>query len=184
MDLSTDPTLELSHFQRAAVEAAKRHLKRLDELSLKIFELWQNICRGVSSPPLPTRPTPELVAAFRPDKESLQASAKVMLSLWLAFLAVIYISDLPGSYGILAMIGPISMVLFTSPQIPVRMLYGPTAYGIGFGGALYILVMPHFSSFLGLGTMIFVATFYLCHRFSAPELALGRAMSLAMFLSF
>ena len=183
LDLDSDPMLELSHFQRAAVAATKRHLQRLDELSLDIHDLWQDICSGVNSSPSPARPVPELVIAFRPDKESLLASARLMLSLWLAFLAVLYVGDLPGGYGFLATLAPVGMLLFNSPQLSVRMLYGPTAFGLGFGSAFYIFVMPHLSGFAELGTMVFVATFYLCYRFSTPELALGRVLGLAMFLS-
>jgi hypothetical protein len=43
--------------------------------------------------------------------------------------------------------------------------------------------MPHLSGFLGLGLLIFAATFAICYLFATPQQALGRALGLAMFVT-
>jgi hypothetical protein len=43
--------------------------------------------------------------------------------------------------------------------------------------------MPGLSSFIGLGTMLFVATFIICYLYYAPAKALGRVFGLAMFVT-
>jgi len=44
-------------------------------------------------------------------------------------------------------------------------------------------VMPQLSSFAGLGSMIFLATFYICYRYASPQRALGRALGLGMLVT-
>ena len=62
------------------------------------------------------------------------------------------------------------------------MLIGPVALSIFFAGCLHIFLMPLFSSFIGLGAMIFAATFGISYRYSAPQKGINRAISLAMFV--
>ena len=172
----------LSHFQRAAVSGALSDLRKLDELSMKMLRLWQVLYGGSSATSLSSPPVPRPPSPFRPDLDRMVAAGRLMLAMWLAFLAVIYITDIPGGLALLVTVGPPGMMLFNSPQIPIRTLYPATAFGIFFGGALYIFVMPHLSSFAGLGAMMFLGTFFLCLRFSSPSQALGRTLGLAMFL--
>jgi uncharacterized membrane protein YccC len=85
--------------------------------------------------------------------------------------------------GFLSMCGAFGIVIVSAPQIPVRLLYAPAAIGISFAGLLYIFVMPQLSSFAGLGSMIFLATFFICYRYASPQQALGRALGLAMLVT-
>ena len=43
--------------------------------------------------------------------------------------------------------------------------------------------MPQLSSFIGLGLLIFAATFAICYLFAEPRQMLGRALGLAMFVT-
>jgi hypothetical protein len=43
--------------------------------------------------------------------------------------------------------------------------------------------MPQLSSFAGLGSMIFLATFYICYRYASPRQALFRMLGLAMLVT-
>jgi hypothetical protein len=74
------------------------------------------------------------------------------------------------------------MVLATSPQLPSRVLFLPPVVSILFAGVLYVFVMPQLSSFLGLGLMLFAATFAICYLFAAPKQALGRVFGLVMLV--
>jgi hypothetical protein len=52
-----------------------------------------------------------------------------------------------------------------------------------FGGVVYIFIMPHLSSFIGLGILLFAVTFAICYLFAAPQQSLGRALGLALFIA-
>jgi hypothetical protein len=154
---------------------------RIEELTRTLFNSSSSIGGFTDSPGgtvhAAGKPTP-----WVPDPERLQAAGKIMVVLWLAFLAVIYIGDFPGGMGFVSMCGAIGMILVTNPQMPVRLLFAPVATGIAFAGVLYIFVMPQLSSFAGLGLMIFITTFYICYRYASPQQGLGRAFGLAMFV--
>ena len=170
-----------SHFHRAALLVAQRQMLRIEELTRVQFESASAIY-GFSTPEDsragPTGTQPPRVT----DPDRLLAAGKIMLIMWLAFLAVVYIGDFPGGLGFLSMCGPFAIILVSTPQLPVRFLFKPVAVGIGFAGVLYIFVMPQLSSFTGLGLMIFAATFFICYRYASPQQALGRAFGLGMFV--
>jgi uncharacterized membrane protein YccC len=181
LDIDTTALRAQSHFNRAALLVAQRHMLRIGELTRTLFDSSSSIGGFTDAPGTAVhaagKPTP-----WVPDPERLQAAGKIMVVLWLAFLAVIYIGDFPGGFGFVSMCGPIGMMLVTSPQMPVRMLFAPVATGIAFAGFLYIFVMPQLSSFTGLGLMLFLATFLICYRYASPQQGVGRAMGLAMFV--
>jgi len=81
------------------------------------------------------------------------------------------------------MAGAIGIAIATMPQLAVWRLVVPVASSVLFAGVLYIFVMPQLSSFLGLGLLIFAATFAICYLFAAPRQMLGRAFGLAMFVT-
>ena len=102
----------------------------------------------------------------------MAATVRAMASLWLAYLLWIYV-EVPGGAGIVMATGSIGMVLAYMPQMPVSKLFKPAATGIAFASALYIFVMPQLSSFVGLGSMIFLATFAICYLYASPRQGLG-----------
>jgi hypothetical protein len=106
-----------------------------------------------------------------------------MTTLWLAYLAVIYVPDMPGGAGFVTMAGPFGMILASSPQLSVKVLIRPIAAGVLFGAFIYIFVMPQLSSFIGLGLLIFSVTFVICYLFAAPKQILSKLFGLAMFLA-
>ena len=69
------------------------------------------------------------------------------------------------------------------PQLPVSKLFVPAASSVLFAAVVYIFIMPQLSSFIGLGLLIFAATFAICYLFAEPRQMLGRALGLAMFVT-
>jgi uncharacterized membrane protein YccC len=182
LDIDTNGLSDASHFHRAALLVAKHHMERLDALSRSmvgssnaIHELNEET---VSATAPADSPTP-----WVPDPDRLLSAGKMMAVLWLAFLSVVYIGDFPGGMGFLSICGPVGMIIVSSPQVPAKMLYAPAAVGIGFASFLYIFVMPQLSSFAGLGSMIFLATFYICYRYASPQKAFFRLLGLAMLVT-
>jgi hypothetical protein len=117
-----------------------------------------------------------------PDPQRLRAALRVMMLLWAGYLAVIYIPDLPGGGGFLAMLTPLGMIICNTPQIRPQMLIKPAATSIVFAGVIYVLLLPKLSSFTELSLVIFCVTFAICYLFYQPHKALGRAFGLAIFV--
>ncbi|MEN8807976.1 MAG: FUSC family protein [Desulfobacterales bacterium] len=186
VDLSSNRTRvdELSHFHKAAFALARIGLQRLDGLTHDLFDTVLDI-KGLSastsqrpiSPPPADAPRPRLL----PDPDSIIAVVRVMASLWMAYLLWIYV-EVPGGNGIVSAAGSIGMTLATNPRMPVLSIIKPVFSSIAFAGILYVFVMPQLSSFVGLGSMIFLTTFAIAYLFSTPRQGATRAIGLALFL--
>ena len=183
LDIDQQALQQLSHFQRAALAASGGQLLQVERLTRQLHGSMRGIRSDEAAPDPVIATTGKPDFLFVPDPDRLLASGRVMVSLWLAFIAVVYIGDFPTGFGFISMCAPFGMALLTAPQMRISVTYMPLAFGVAFGGAMYILVMPHLHSFTGLGLMIFAGTFFLCQRFSTPQQGLGRALGLAMFVS-
>ena len=183
MDLTLNETevRSLSHFHKAALTVTRSQLQHLERLTRSLFSSVGDIKgfgQEVAAAELASPPG----AGFVLDPDRLAGMVRVIVIIWLAFLALIYVQALPGGTGFVGMAAPFGMVLASSPQLPVSKLFLPSAFSVLFAGVLYIFLMPQLSSFAGLGLMIFLATFVICYLFYAPQQALGRAFGLAMFV--
>ena len=182
LQIDTNALRGLSHFHRAALLVATHHMERLDTLSRSMLDS-ASAMYGYSKEPVSTRAPAKQPGPWTPDPDRLIAAGQIMAVLWLSFLAIIYVGDFPGGMGFLSLCAPVAMIVVSSPQMPARLLYAPAAAGILFASFLYIFIMPQLSSFAGLGSMIFLATFYICYRYASPEKALFRLLGLAMLVS-
>ncbi len=172
----------LGHFDRAAFAVLRAQMQQLEKLTRSLFDSVGAIKGfGKSVPPVAQLRKPK--AVFWPDPDRLVNTCRFMVVLWVAFLALIYVADIPGGAGFVTMCGALGLALVNMPQIPVSKLFKPAAASVSFAGALYIFVMPQLSSFFGLGLLIFAVTFAICYLFAAPQQGLGRALGLAMFVT-
>ena len=184
VDLSLDDAAvgELSPFSKAALAVVCQEIEHLESLSATLFASVGDV-KGFGVATISTDGSGAQRNGFVPDPDRLIAVVRVVLTLWLAFLAVIFVNDIPGGFGLVSMTAPLAMICAASPQLSVSALQLPVAGGILFGAIVYIFLMPALSSFLGLGVVIFAATFVICYLFAAPKLMLARAFGLAMFLT-
>jgi hypothetical protein len=184
MDLAMD-TAEigtLSHFHKAALAVTRSRLQHLELVTRSMFDSLSDIKGfGQSVSEADTAPRPRGV--FVPDPDRMMWAIRVMVTIWLAYLGLIYIKDFPGGAGFVSMAVPFAMAMATMPQVPIKLLFMPTAMSVIFAGLVHIFVMPQLSSFLGLGLLIFAVTFAICYLFATPRQALGRALGLAMFVT-
>ncbi len=172
----------LSPFQKAALAVVRARLQQLEKLSGDLLDAvasLKNSDRGTQAPEmhLPSR----TVWTLDPDRAT--GVIRLVVTMWLAFLALIYVDALPGGVGFLSMACPIGMILATTPQMSVSRLFQPVAVGVLVGALVHIFLMPQLSSFAGLGLLIFTVTFAFCYVYAAPQQGLGRAFGLAMFVN-
>jgi uncharacterized membrane protein YccC len=172
----------LSHFHKAALAVTRTRLQHLEALTRTLFDTVHDIkgfgqAGGVSDTVHQPR------AGFVLDPDRLTSSVRIMVTLWLAYLAMIYVADMPGGAGFVSMAGPFGMILAGTPQLSVKVLIRPITVSVLFGAVIYIFVMPQLSIFIGLGLLIFSVTFAICYLFAAPKQILSKLFGLAMFLS-
>ncbi len=180
-EVDRDQLATLPHFQQSAVLLAASYLTRLEQETRALFDAASDI-RGLSTknaarPALgePVRPSPL-------DPDRLLGVLRQTTVLWLTLLLYIYVPDLPAASGLVIVSAVFVMLLAAHPQIPVRVFLWPMAFGIVLGAVAHIFVMPHLSSFAGLGTMLFVTVFSLVYLLYSPRHMLMRYFGLAFFM--
>ena len=172
----------LSHFERAAVAVLQARLQELDQLTRSLFET----ARDISEPgqrAAPARPRANLPVFQWPDPDRMLAVVRVMLTMWLAYFAMIYVDSIPGGTGFVTMAAVFGMIMASIPQVSLMMLFTPLVISVTFGCLVYIFILPHLSSFIGLGLLLLVVTFTIGYLFSSPKQQLGKIFGLAMFVS-
>ena len=117
-----------------------------------------------------------------PDPQQFTAMSRVFFTVWTAYLLFIYVPGLPGGASFLTTAASLAIVLAPVPFISPWRLVSPVLISIGFATILYLLVLPHLASFWGLGTILFLATFFICQLFSKPDNSQGKSIGLALFL--
>lgn len=176
-----DELSRLPHFQKAAVAVNRSRLQELERLTRSLFEVASDI-KGFGEATQPVQAVRGAPKMHVPDADRVVSVIRIMVIAWTAFLAVIFVADLPGGWSIASMSIAIGINLVFMPQLPVTKLFMPTAWSVLLAGALYVFVMPQLSSFVGLGLMIFIWTFAIGYVFAAPQQALGRLFGLAFFV--
>ena len=186
IDLSSDQDRlhNLSHFHKAAFSLFRTGLQRLDELTREQLELIIEIKDpDVSHIELSrlSKESDQQSFFMLLDTDSIIAALRAMAGLWLAFLLWIYVR-VPAGSGIVSLAAPFGMMLAFMPRIPVFSTFKPALTTIAVSGLLYVFVMPHLSSFVGLGAMIFLYVFAVAYLFSKPQQGMIRSTALAFFL--
>jgi len=184
LDLPFDPDEinRLSHFHKAAVAVTRSRLQDVERLTRSMFDTARDI-KGFGKPAAPIQSVGGTSGYFLPDPDRIRSVIRIVVMMWLAYLALLFVDDLPGGTGFVAFASSLGLVLATTPQFSVTALFVPAGGGILIGGVLYIFLMPQLSSFAGLGLMIFAATFAIGYVFAAPRQVLGRLLGLAFFLT-
>ena len=183
LQLAKDALDELSPFQKSALLALHTNLLQLEQVTRSLFLNTTEI-KGFSQGGVePMNDMHRSAAGFAFDIERLASVLQVMTSLWLAYLVYIYLYDIPGGISFVIFTGVLGMPLAANSTMHASSMVMPFMGSILFCGILYAFVMPQLSSFLGLGTMIFVVTFIICYIFSSPQNVLARASALSIFVT-
>ncbi len=179
LDLEDEAMASLSPFQRAAFLLYRSHLQEIDKLTADLFETVADIRNFTGARIDPTSAAAPLLPSAL-DPERLAGVARWFTSLWLAWLIALYVPDVPDTVGLIVLTNSLSMALCAVPQLPIARCFFPVAFGIAFGGALYVLVMPHLASFADLAVVLFAAVFVVCYLWHRPTQAIGKVAALAL----
>jgi uncharacterized membrane protein YccC len=181
LSLDKDALLNLSHFKRAALVVTRQRMLHLEQLTRSLFQLVIEL-KGPGTASASAEAPRVAAAVFLPDLDRLANVVRYIMIIWLAWLALIYVNDIPGGAGVVSFAGALGIAIANMPQLPVSKLFVPATTSVLFAAVLYIFVMPQLSSFMGLGPLIFAATFVICYLYADPRQMLGRALGLAMFV--
>jgi len=177
-----DALRRLPYFDRATVVVARSNMLQLEQLTRALFETVSEL-KGYGTASAIPDPPRSLQSLFLPDLDRLANVIRFMAIIWMSWLGLIYINDLPGGTGLVSFAGALGIAIANMPQVSISKLVAPAAGSVLFAGILYIFLMPTLSSFIGLGLMIFGATFAITYLYSEPQQMLGRAFGLAMFVT-
>ncbi|MFT5453474.1 MAG: putative membrane protein YccC, partial [Enterobacterales bacterium] len=181
LQLDLDKLSTLLNFQKPAITLIHSQFQRLDSITLELFNIVKEIQeRKLANKQITTVDHSNSVPVL--DVDRFAYVIRILTIMFLSFLAVIYINDIPGKFTIVTIATVFGMVISTMPQVSVWKLLTPALLAISFAGFIYIFLMPQISSFMLLGPLIFSATFVIGYLFSAPKQALGRVIGLAMFI--
>jgi uncharacterized membrane protein YccC len=183
LQLSTHALDKLSPFQKSALLALQTNLLQLERLTRSLLMNTTEIKGFNQGGVAPMHVMHWTAGGSAFDIERLASVLQVMASLWLAYLLYIYVYDIPGGIGVVIFSGVLAMPIATNSTMHASSMVMPFMGSILLCGILYAVVMPQLSSFIGLGTMIFVVTFIICYIFSSPKKILARASALSIFVT-
>jgi len=172
----------LSLFEKASLVVFRSRLLELEQLTRIQFETVRGI-KGFGAHAVPPEPRALPASRSLPDPDRLLGVFRVIVTMWLAYLVLIYVDSVPGGSGFVTMTTVFGMISAATPHFPLRKMYLPIALSVAFGSLVYLFIMPHLSSFFGLGLLLFSLTFAFCYLFDAPQQALAKAFGLAMFMT-
>jgi uncharacterized membrane protein YccC len=182
LTLDKDEVRSLSHFSKAVIAVFQKRCQRLEVLTRSMFETVCDI-KGMGGPATKVDTADACNNTFVLDPDRVAGVIRVVVTVWLAYLAWIYIDGIPGGVGIVIMTTIFAMAMATTPQIPVSLLCLPNLIAILSAGVIYIFLMPKLSGFWDLGVLIFIYAFAIGRLFAAPRQALGRVFGLSMFIT-
>jgi len=96
---------------------------------------------------------------FMPDPDRLANVVRVLVGIWISYLAYIFVPDMIGGLLVVLLITIIAIIAAVSPQIRLFETCVYTILVCLMSAPLYFFVMPKLPGYYSLGLMIFVWTF-------------------------
>ena len=176
---SDKPRQDLSHFQRAAISVSGHHAR----LALNHAEVVKAEAADLRDYPSAAdylnlhganqrKVTLTKRRFFDPDTWILILRNQVIF--FLAVMCSFYVPGYPSAPLLLCISVSVPMALLTMPQISVAVVLVPIFVAVAAFGSLHIFLMPKFTTFEQLISMLFVATFIVAYFTTRPDQALLR----------
>ena len=173
----------LSHFQKAALLETVTNLQQLEQITAALFNSMADIQGLSDAPGTPVAESTVPTTEFTFDIERLAGAVQVMATIWISFLLFIYVYDLPTGISFVIFSSVMAMPLASGTIMRISSMFVPFMSSVLICGFLYAFILPQLSSFIGLGTMLFLVTFLMCYFYSTPQKGLYRAASLSVFVT-
>jgi hypothetical protein len=161
-----------SHLEQAAVFADKTRLERIDSLTRNLLDCVADL-KDSGSRTAHHELESVARAGWAVDLDRIQGVVMVMASFWIGFLIWVYVNP-PGHAGFVTLVPTIAMAIAVTPQLKASSLVYAFALGSILSGIVYVLIMPHLSGFLELGSMIFCLWFLIYFVLWKPQQTVAR----------
>lgn len=170
--LEADPAAlqRLAAFDRAAIEVVREELERLEALTAALLEcaleLGGRAAGTGERKPMPSHAERERATWLPvPDWDHLRSAFFVAATTGVGFL-IWLVFDPPGHTGWFQLSGTIAMLVAISPQVRASKMILPVAVTSLICLAIYVFVLPLYTSFLWLGALLFTCMFLNCYFMS------------------
>ncbi len=170
--LEVDSTIvvNLSSFDRAALEILRKELLNLDVLTTELLEcageLQGDFTGTRRAKPRETSGLRSRISAFPvPDWDHLRSAAFVAITTGVGFLVWI-LFDPPGHSGWFQLTGTLALLVAQMPSLRASRMILPVAVTSAVCLVIYVFIMPQLSSFRGLGSLLFIVMFLNCYFLS------------------
>jgi uncharacterized membrane protein YccC len=188
LSLASDAMQSLKHFDVAALTVDRSTHGHIESSSRALFDRVADIegfdrsaaDEAAASPRAPQQQASS-VPAFMLDPDRLWGAVRVLVAVWLAYLAYLFVPDLPAGTLVVSLTASVAMAVAGKPQVPMTLVVWPLLSSLVFAAAIHVLVMWRLETFLGLGLLLFTAVFGICYLFSDPRHMLNRAVGLPIF---
>ena len=172
ISLPVDPNaLEgVLNLDRAALAVTRQELVELETLTRSMLGCVLNLMHA-SVRVAAIEPAPSASLRSRGftlpvlDPDYLRGAAFVALSAAVGFLVWIFINP-PGHTGWFQFVGSVAMAVAATQQLKVTVLAKSIGLASAIGLLAYVFIMPQLSTFVGLGTLLFIAAFVVCYFFT------------------
>ncbi|AOS97590.1 p-hydroxybenzoic acid efflux subunit AaeB [Microbulbifer aggregans] len=182
LDVAEQQAKRLPMLDAGSLTLLRRKLADLEERSRTMFYSLQGALGGATGQNTGAAVVTAPQQTLLPDPDRVAATLRIMLTLWVAYLAYLYVDGIPGGPVFVILTIALGMNLARAPQVPPLKLIIPMLISITLVGFVYIFIMPKLAGFTELGILIFLFTFFICQVFSAPEKEAGRVVTLAVFV--
>ncbi len=167
--------MDCSIEEQAHLLASWRSLLELDAISHRLV----GIMRGLSAPLLGA-PSSGPALGWPPQQEARLASIdpdhlwlaiRLVIQIWIAVLLWIYLPGLPNGLAIISLIPSVGLPLAQMPLFRGQTLFAPGLQALLAAGILYVFVLPKLDGFLGLASVLGIATFVIgaCYYKNGPK---------------
>ncbi|MFA0811506.1 FUSC family protein [Microbulbifer epialgicus] len=155
---------ELSTFETAALSVTKRSLNDLEVDSRALIHSVNDIKNlGYSYVKYLGEQGAYWFSLIMPDPDRLANVVRVLVGIWIAYLAYLFVPDMLGGLLVVLLITVIAIITTLSSQVRLFETCFFVILVCLMSAPLYFFVMPKLYGFYSLGLMIFIWTFILCY---------------------
>jgi hypothetical protein len=115
-----------------------------------------------------------------PDRDAMKNAVFAGSVVCIGFAIWIFFNPV-GHSGWFSTLPIIAMAIAGAPQARIIMIFKPMALIFPLGILVYVFILPHLSSFMGLGTLLFVSMFLVRYFFSGIAMLFGGLAIINMY---
>ena len=145
--------------ERARLQASWRPLQHLDELSARLWGLIHPDPSGNDQASSSGLRTHLYVRLAMIDPDHLWLASRLMVQIWIAVLLWIYLPGLPLGLTIISLMPSIGLTMAQTPMLRGQTLVAPALQALLATGVVYVFVLPRLEGFLGLASVLAMASF-------------------------